>query len=95
MPKELKLNDHKTVEVLSVDIDGKKYNIPLGTSLKVKEYRKLKKIKGDDDEGMFSFLASYIGKDVVEELTIDEIRLIFNAWAAATQEAGGISVGES
>ena len=33
--------------------------------------------------------------EAFEELTIDEIRLIFNAWAAATQEVSGISVGES
>lgn len=94
MPNELKLNDHKTTEVLKVDIGGKIYSIPLGTSLKVKEYRKLKKI-GNDEEGMFDFLAKYLGKEVVEDLSIQDITTIFNAWAEATKEASGMSLGES
>ena len=94
MPNELKINDHKTIEVLKVDIEGMTYSIPLGTSLKVKEYRKLKKI-GNDEEGMFDFLAKYLGKEVVEELSLQDITAIFNAWAAATKEASGMSLGES
>jgi len=94
MPKNLNLNDHKQTEVLKVDIGDKTYNIPLGTSLKVKEFRKLKKI-GNNEEGMFDFLAQYLGKDVVEELTMAEITTIFNAWSDATKEASGMTVGES
>ena len=94
MPTELKLNDHKTVEVLKVDIGGNTYSIPLGSSLSVKEYRKLKKI-GNDEEGMFDFLAGYLGKEVVEDLSLGDITMIFNAWTKATQEASGLTPGES
>ena len=94
MPTELKLNDHKKTEALKVDIGGKTYSIPLGSSLSVKEYRKLKKI-GNDEEGMFDFLAGYLGKDVVEELSLGDITTIFQAWTKATQEASGLTPGES
>ncbi len=89
MPNELKLN-RKQKEVLVVDIDDKKYSIPLGTSLKRKELAKL-----DSDEAAMKFFENYLGKELMDDLTVGEIKSIIEAWTKATQEASGVSLGES
>jgi hypothetical protein len=94
MPNVLNLNDHKETEVLSVKIGDKTYSIPLGNHLKVKDYKKLKKV-GNNEEEMFDFLAQYLGQDVVEDLTIADMTAIFTAWSEATQKASGLKPGES
>lgn len=88
MPAELKI-DRKEIEVLAVNIEGKVYNIPLGTSLKRKELAKLNK-----DEEVLKFFENYLGKDLMDDLTIGEIKQIITAWSEATQKASGISLGE-
>lgn len=88
MPAELKI-DRKEIEVLAVNIEGKVYNIPLGTSLKRKELAKLNK-----DEEVLKFFENYLGKDLMDDLTIGEIKQIITAWSEATQKASGITLGE-
>lgn len=83
----LELN-RKEVECLSVKIEGEVYNIPLGTSLKRKELAKLNK----EDEVM-AFFSKYI-KDF-DDLSIGEIKQIVTAWSKATEEASGMTLGES
>lgn len=80
----------KEIEVLKVNIEGKSYSIPLGTSLKRKDLAKLK----TDDEVM-KFFEKYLGKDLMEDLTIGEIKAIITAWSKATEEASGVKLGES
>ena len=86
---ELTLN-RKETEVLVVNIEGKSYSIPLGTSLKRKQLAKLNK----EDEVM-KFFEEYLGKDVMDDLTIGEIKEIITAWSKATEEASGVKLGES
>lgn len=80
----------KEIEVLKVNIEGESYSIPLGTSLKRKDLAKLK----TDDEVM-KFFEKYLGKDLMEDLTIGEIKAIITAWSKATEEASGVKLGES
>lgn len=94
MPQIISLNDSKKIEVLAVNIGDKTYNIPLGNCLKVKDYRKLKNLKNDEDE-IFNFLAQYIPEDVMDELNLGDVTEIFNTWSKATQEASGQTLGES
>ena len=94
MPQSVNLNDSKKIDVLAVNIGDKTYNIPLGNCLKVKDYRRLKKLK-DNEEEMFNFLAQYIPEDVLDELTLGDVTEIFNAWTKVTEEASGQTVGES
>lgn len=84
------LNRNKT-EVLKVSIDGKEYKIPLGFSLKRKELAKL-----DKEAEVMKFFEKYLGKEVMDDLSIGELKQIIDAWAKATQgEAnGGESLGE-
>lgn len=86
---ELNLN-RKEVEVLKVNIEDKSYSIPLGTSLKRKDIAKLK----TEDEVM-KFFEKYLGKELMEDLTIGEIKAIITAWSEATEQASGVKLGES
>lgn len=91
---ELKLNDSKQVDVLAVKIGEHVYNIPLGNCLKVKDYRRLKNLKNNEEE-IFAFLNGYIPEEVTDELSVDDLTQIFKAWSDATKEASGKSLGES
>lgn len=88
MPNELTLKRNE-VEALKVTIDGKSYNIPLGTSLKRKELAKLNK-----EDAALAFFEKYLGADVMDDLTVGEIREIILAWSKATEEASGVKLGE-
>ena len=85
---ELTLN-RKELEVLKVNIEDKSYSIPLGTSLKRSELAKLK----TEDEVM-KFFEKYLGKELMYDLSIGEIKQIIDAWSEATKKAGGVTLGE-
>lgn len=85
---ELTLN-RKALEVLKVNIEDKSYSIPLGTSLKRSELAKLK----TEDEVM-KFFEKYLGKELMDDLSIGEIKQIIDAWSEATKKAGGVTLGE-
>lgn len=89
MPNTLKLERNKR-EVLEIDIEGKIFKIPLGTELKRKELAKL----SSEDEVM-KFFEGYLGKDLMDDLTVGELKTIINAWSEATQKASGVTLGES
>lgn len=78
------------IEVLKVTIDDKNYSIPLGTSLRRKELAKLK----NEDEVM-KFFENYLGKKLMDDLTIGEIKTIITAWSEATEKQSGVKLGES
>lgn len=88
MPNELTLK-RKEREVLVVNIEDKKFSIPLGTSLKRKELAKLNK-----DEEVMKFFEKHLGTEVMDDLTVGEIKSIIDAWTKATQESSGVSLGE-
>lgn len=85
---ELTLN-RKELEVLKVNIEDKSYTIPLGTSLKRSELAKLK----TEDEVM-KFFENYLGKELMDDLSIGEIKQIIDAWSEATKKSGGVTLGE-
>jgi uncharacterized protein YqeY len=78
------------IEVLKVTIDDKNYSIPLGTSLRRKDLAKLK----NEDEVM-KFFENYLGKELMDDLTIGEIKTIITAWSEATEKQSGVKLGES
>ena len=81
---------NKEIEVLVVNIGDRSYSLPLGGSV---PYKTLKSL--NTDEGMMSFLAEHIPQEVVDALTVNEIRQIFLAWNAETKKVTGLSSGES
>lgn len=85
---ELKLH-REIVETLDVDIDGKIYRIPLGSSMKRKELEKLK-----DQKKALELFEGVFGKELWDDFTVSEQSQIMNAWSKATQEACGMEPGE-
>ena len=86
MPKELNLNTDK--EVLVVKIFDKEYQIPLASSLKVKEVKAIIALtKLEDDEklnGFIDFFKNYIPEDVIEELPMSSLTQLMNAWSGSS-----------
>jgi hypothetical protein len=84
-------------EVLKVNLGDKSFTIPLGSALPVDEILKLSKLKdkGKQSEFMYNFLKKHIPEDIYSTLTVGSLMQIFNAWVDATNEATGISPGES
>lgn len=89
MPNELTLH-RKETECLKVNIEDKSYMIPLGTSLKRKELAKM-----DKEEEVMKFFEKHLGKELMDDLSIGELKQIIEAWSTATKEASGQSLGES
>lgn len=90
MPNEITLKRKKT-EVLKVNIDGKSYSIPLGTSLGYKELAKL-----NNQDEIMKFFEKHLGEEVMDTLSLDDLKQIIEAWANATKEqSSGTSLGES
>ena len=81
---------------LTLEIEGENYNLPLASTLKFGEVRKLMKItKLPEDEmvdEMGNFLEKYMG-DIVNELLLEDVQEIFALWTKAS--GGGIATGES
>lgn len=77
-------------EKLGVIIGDKTYYIPLGKSLSIKEIHKL-----DKQEEVVKFFEKYLGKDVMESLSVSDFEDIVKAWSEATQNLSGKSLGES
>lgn len=86
MPKELNLNTDK--EVLVVKVFDKEYQIPLASSLKVKEVKGLMALmKLEDDEklnGFIDFFKNYIPEDVLDELPMKSLTELMNAWSESS-----------
>ena len=86
MPKELNLNTAK--EVLVVKIFGKEYELPLASSLKVKEVKGLMALmKLEDDEklnGFIEFFKNYIPEQVLDELPMKSLTELMNAWSESS-----------
>ena len=84
---------------LTIEIEGKAYNIPLATTLKLKEVRKFLKLGKKSEEDQLDFLieffGNYLGEGVIDEMTIPDIQELFTLWGKASEEAGGPALGES
>lgn len=89
----------KDKSYLTIEFDGKTYNIPLATTLKLKEVRKFMKLGKKSEEDQLDFLidffGNYLGEGVIDEMTIPDIQELFTLWGKANEEAGGPALGES
>ena len=84
---------------LTLEINGNLYNIPLASTLKNKDVRKLMdimKLPQLEQYGYIcDFFAQYMGAELVDDLTMADTFEIFNVWIKANKTADGISLGES
>ena len=77
------------VETLRVNIGKETYEVPLGNSLAIEEWKLIETF-----EGTFEFFKKYIPAEVANKLTICEINQITEAWKQATREQTGVNPGE-
>lgn len=96
MPKySLTKTDEK---YLTIEINGKSYNIPLASSLRLKDLRKIMKApkleEAEQLDFLVDFFGKYIGEEVADELTLSQIWELFGFWKEANKEAGGLPLGE-
>lgn len=89
----------KAKQFLTLEIDGKDYNIPLMTCLKLKEVKKLIKVltapEVEQVEGIATFLSQYMGEEIVDEMTIEDMQEVFTIWKDANGIEDGPQLGES
>lgn len=90
----------KDAAFLTLEIDGAEYNIPLVSSMKVKEARGLLKLasanmnEAESVDYLMDFLARYMGEEIVDEMLFSDMLEVFHLWMKANDEVGGLSLGE-
>ena len=64
---------------LTLEIEGKTYNLPLANTLKFKEVRKLMKITKLPEDEVIDLMGDFL--DIVNEMTLADVREIFTLWS--------------
>jgi hypothetical protein len=73
----------KEVEVIEVAINKKTYTVPLAKYL---PYKAIKKLRNKNDlDSIIDVLAQYIPMEVLEELTVQQLTTIIEAWGNASK----------
>lgn len=85
---------------LTVQIGTELYKIPLRQSMKHSEVRKLVAIyRTEDNLALYDFMCDlfeqYIPKSILDSLDEGEIDNLFEMWKNGTEQAAGMSLGES
>lgn len=80
----LKINDSKDIEVIEIGIKDGTYQIPLAKYLPYKAIKKLR--TGNDIDAVMEILSKYIPMEVLDELTMDSIKQIIEAWSEASKD---------
>ena len=84
---ELTLNNPK--ETLTINYGEETFEIPLASSLTVKETKKLSETKDS-----MEFYAKYIPMEVLDEMTMGDFKQIDEAWTAESERVLGFKLGE-
>lgn len=96
MPNVFVLEDHlKEQKDFELKIAGKTYKLPSGNKLKRKDFKLLSRIEKSDMDALYDFLGQYITPEVADELDLEKLQLVYNAWSDFIKESNGVSLGES
>jgi len=80
----IKINDSKDIEVIEIGIKDGTYQIPLAKYL---PYKAIKKLRDENDlDAIMEILSKYIPMEVLDELTMDSIKQILEAWSDASKD---------
>lgn len=83
-----KVNDKtfdKEIEVIEVAIGKKTYEVPLAKYL---PYKQLKKLKDKSDlDAIIEVLGKYIPVEILEDLNIQQLSSIIEAWGEASKDS--------
>lgn len=91
---QVKLNDkqYDKKDCLEIAIGEDKYMMPLANSMPLKTLKKLN--KDADVDVILEVLNAYIPEEITDELTVADVKQIFEAWGAASKENSGIELGK-
>lgn len=87
---EITLGGKKEIKTLKVNIGKKSYSVPLAGSLTIAEMKQIK----DGTEDGFDIFGKYIPKEVTDMLTVDDFKVLSDAWKKASSEESGVELGE-
>lgn len=75
----------KDIEVIEVAIGKKTYKIPLAKYLPYKAIKKLRSKEENNLDSIIEILSDFIPIDILENLTMQQITQILEAWSDASQ----------
>lgn len=75
----------KDIEVIEVAIGKKTYKIPLAKYLPYKAIKKLRSKEENNLDSIIEILSDFIPIDTLENLTMQQITQILEAWSDASQ----------
>lgn len=80
----INIDNTKNTEVVEVAIGKKTYKIPLAKYLPYKAIKKMRNTK--DIDAIIDILSNYIPMEVLDELTMQQITQIIEAWGDASKD---------
>lgn len=84
----------KDIEVIEVAIGKKTYKIPLAKYLPYKAIKKLRNKEENNLESIIEILSDFIPINVLENLTMQQISQILEAWSNASTDEDNNEVGK-
>lgn len=82
------------IEVIEVAIGKKTYKIPLAKYLPYKAIKKLRNKDESNADSIIEILSEFIPMDVLDELTMQQISQILEAWSNASTDEDNNDVGK-
>ena len=73
--KELTIKPRENVKTLKVNIGDDSYQIPLASSMSMKDARLV-----ETQAGTYAYICKFIPREVLEELMVDDYNNIVNTW---------------
>lgn len=82
------------IEVIEVAIGKKTYKIPLAKYLPYKAIKKLRNKDESNADSIIEILSEFIPMEVLDELTMQQISQILEAWSNASTDEDNNEVGK-
>lgn len=79
-------------DCLAINIGDRTYHMPLANAMPVKVLKNL--TKDADIDTILTTLSPYIPEDVLGELSMVDLKSIFDAWGDASAEVTGVELGK-
>ncbi len=95
MPNVFVLKDHlKERKDFNVEIAGKVYTIPHIKKFGRDELAELSKAQKGDYDAMYGLMGLYIGQNVANGLSYEELEALYQGWSDFIKETEGTTLGE-
>lgn len=91
---QVKLNDRQydAKDCLTINIGDKEYTMPLANRMPLKVLRKLN--ANADIDIIVEVLSEFIPEEVIDCLSVTDVKSIFDAWGSAANSTGDVESGK-